>query len=137
MNNCVAHFSPLASDPSSSQTLAKGDVVKVHVGAHIDGFAAVSAETLVVGASAEEPVTGRKADVLKAAWTAAEVAQRLLKVGNKNWAVTDAVAKIAAAWDCKPVEGTQMNVLHIYKKKKLIVPSALRHAFVPTKPECD
>lgn len=105
MNNCVAHFSPLESDPLSSQTLAKGDVVKLHVGAHIDGFAAVSAETLVVGASAEEPVTGRQADVIKAAWHAAEIAQRIVKVGNKNWAVTGAVSKATSAWDCKPVEG--------------------------------
>lgn len=110
VNNCVAHFSPLESDPLSSQTLAKGDVVKLHVGAHIDGFAAVSAETLVVGASASEPVTGRKADVLKAAWTAAEAAMRLVKIGNKNWAVTDAVSKIAANWDCKPVEGTFLSL---------------------------
>ena len=105
INNTVAHFSPLASDPSSSQTLAAGDVVKLHLGAHIDGFAAVSAETVVVGASPAEPVTGRKADVIQAAWTAAEAAMRLVKVGNKNWQVTDAVAKVAAAFDCKPVEG--------------------------------
>ena len=105
VNNTVAHFSPLPSDPASSQLLAKGDVVKVHLGAHIDGYAAVSAETLVVGASESDPVTGRRADVLQAAWTAAEAAMRLVKVGNKNWAVTDAVAKIASAFDCKPVEG--------------------------------
>lgn len=30
---------------------------------------------------------------------------RVVKVGNKNWAVTEAVAKVAAAWGCKPVEG--------------------------------
>jgi len=59
----------------------------------------------VVGATEQEPVTGRKADVIKAAWHAAEVAMRLLKVGNRNFAVTDAVAKTAAAWGCKPVEG--------------------------------
>ena len=94
-----------SSDPLSSQTLAKGDVVKVQIGAHIDGFAAVTAETVVVGATLEDPVTGRRADVLKAAYTAAEVAMRLVKVGNKNWAVTDAVNKVAAAWGCKPVEG--------------------------------
>ncbi|KAJ8521927.1 hypothetical protein ONZ45_g1449 [Pleurotus djamor] len=105
VNNCVAHFSPLASDPLSSQALAKDDVVKIHVGAHIDGFAAVSAETIVVGASPENPVTGRRADAIKAAWHAAEIAMRTIKVGNKNWAVTEAVGKIAAAWDCKPVEG--------------------------------
>lgn len=79
--------------------------MKLHLGAHIDGFAAVSAETVVIGASADQPVTGRRADVLKAAWTAAEIAQRLVKVGNKNWAITDATGKVAAAWDCKPVEG--------------------------------
>lgn len=106
VNNAVAHFSPLPSDPASSQVLAKGDVVKIHLGAHIDGYAAVSAETVVVGASESEPVTGRRAYVLQAAYVAAEAAMRLVKVGNKNWAVTDAVAKIASAFDCKPVEGT-------------------------------
>ena len=111
VNNCVAHYSPLASDALAEQTLAKGDVVKLHVGAHIDGFAAISAETLVVGASADEPVTGKKADVIKAAWTAAEAAMRLVKVGNKNWAVTEAVDKIATTWGCKPVEGASREDL--------------------------
>jgi len=105
VNHAVAHFSPLASDSLASQVLTKDDVVKIHIGAHIDGFAAISAETVIVGASAENPVTGRRADVLKAAWHAAEAAMRFVKVGNKNWAVTDAVTKAAAAWDCKPVEG--------------------------------
>lgn len=98
-------FLSYSSDPLSSQVLAKNDVVKLHMGAHIDGFAAISAETLVVGATAQNPATGRAADVIQAAWTAAQVAMRLVKVGNKNWAVTDAVGKVAAAWDCKPVEG--------------------------------
>ena len=96
---------PTRSDPASSLTLQKSDVVKLHLGAHIDGFASVTAETLVVGASPESPVTGRRADVIKAAWTAAEVAMRLVKVGNKNWQVTDAVNKVAQSWGCKPVEG--------------------------------
>jgi methionine aminopeptidase len=77
----------------------------LHIGAHIDGFASVAAETLVVGATPENPVTGRRADALKAAWTAAEAAMRTIKVGNKNWAVTEVVTKAAAAWNCKPVEG--------------------------------
>jgi len=124
VNNCVAHFSPLASDPLSSQVLAKDDVVKVHVGAQIDGFAAISAETIVVGASADEPVTGRRADVIQAAWHAAEAAMRIVKVGNKNWAVTEAVAKVAAAWGCKPVEGMlscQQSQNVIDGKKRIIL----------------
>lgn len=124
VNNTVSHFSPLASDPLSAQTLAKGDVVKVHIGAHIDGFAAISAETIVVGASEQEPVTGRKADVIKAAWHAAEIAMRLVKVGNRNFTVTDAVAKTAAVWDCKPVEGMlscQQSQNVIDGKKRIIL----------------
>ena len=133
VNNTVAHFSPLESDPSSSQTLAKGDVVKLHLGAHIDGFAAVSAETLVVGATPEEPVTGRKADVIQAAWHAAEVVQRLVKVGNKNWQVTDAVSKIAAAFDCKPVEGALRAVVRSEDKFGAeLVWGRNRYAVVPT-----
>ena len=94
-----------SSDPQASQVLAKDDVVKIQLGAHIDGFASISAETIVIGASAQNPVSGRRADVIKAAWTAAEVAMRTVKVGKKNWAVTETVSRAAAAWDCKPVEG--------------------------------
>jgi len=102
-----------SSDPLSAQILAKDDVVKIHIGAHIDGFAAISAESLVVGATESDPVTGRRADVLQAAWHAAQVAMRLVKVGNKNWAVTDAVNKVAAAWDCKPVEGEAFQIVFV------------------------
>ncbi|KAF8638343.1 hypothetical protein AX17_002363 [Amanita inopinata Kibby_2008] len=123
VNNAVAHFSPLASDPQSSQALAKDDVVKVQLGAHIDGFASVSAETIVVGTSADNPVTGRRADVIKAAWTAAEVAKRLVKVGNKNWAVTEGVGRTAAVWDCKPVEGmlSCQQTQNVFDGKKRII----------------
>ncbi|KAI6042611.1 proliferation-associated protein 1 [Pisolithus marmoratus] len=98
-------FHPLVSDPLASQALVRGDVVKLHLGAHIDGFAAISAETIVVGATEQDPVTGRRADVLQAAWYGAELAMRLVKAGNKNWAVTDAISRAASAFDCKPVEG--------------------------------
>ncbi|KAJ6609230.1 peptidase M24, structural domain-containing protein [Mycena sp. CBHHK59/15] len=124
VNNTVAHFSPLASDPQSSQVLAKDDMVKLHIGAQIDGFAAISAETIVVGATAESPVTGRRADVLKAAWHAAEIAMRTVKVGNKNWAVTEVVGRVASAWDCKPVEGMlscQQTQNVIDGKKRIIL----------------
>ncbi|KAJ7285090.1 peptidase M24, structural domain-containing protein [Mycena rebaudengoi] len=124
VNNTVAHFSPLATDPQSSQVLAKDDMVKLHIGAHIDGFAAISAETVVVGATPESPVTGRRADVLKAAWHAAEIAMRTIKVGNKNWAVTDVVNRVASAWDCKPVEGMlscQQTQNVIDGKKRIIL----------------
>lgn len=46
------------------------------------------AHSLVVGASADNKVTGKKADVILAAYYAAEAALRLLKGGNENYAVS-------------------------------------------------
>lgn len=54
INNCVCHFSPLRSEPDVK--LADGDVVKVDLGVHIDGFIAVGAHTHVVGASKDKKV---------------------------------------------------------------------------------
>ena len=85
-------------------------MLKISLGVHIDGFAGILADTLVVSAAegeeeASDEVTGRKADVLMAAWLASEAAIRLVKPGNKNFVVTDAVSKIAEAFGCKPLEG--------------------------------
>lgn len=49
------------------------------MGCHIDGFIAIVAHTHVLQ---EGPVTGRAADVVAAANTAAEVALRLVKPGK-------------------------------------------------------
>jgi methionine aminopeptidase len=51
------------------------------MGAHIDGFIAVVAHTHVV--EPKEKVTGRKADVVLAAYYASEAALRLVKPGNE------------------------------------------------------
>jgi len=50
------------------------------LGAHIDGYIAVVAHTVVVGV---EKVAGRQADVLLAAHLASEAALRLVKPGNE------------------------------------------------------
>jgi len=53
------------------------------LGAHVDGFIAVVAHTIVIGASPEKKVTGRKADVVLAAHYASQAALRLLKPGTE------------------------------------------------------
>jgi len=103
VNNCICHFSPLVSE--SDVILAEGDMVKIDLGAHIDGFIAVVAHSLVVGGTASSPVTGSKADALLAAHLCSEAALRLVKPGNETYQVTETVSKIAEAFDCKPVEG--------------------------------
>lgn len=103
VNNCICHYSPLNSEPDTA--LVDGDVVKMDMGAHIDGFIAVVAHTLIIGASATAPITGRKADVMLAAHLASEAALRLVKPGNETYEVTETVGKIGEAYECKPVEG--------------------------------
>lgn len=105
VNHTICHFSPLASDET---VLEAGDMLKIDMGCHIDGFIAVVAHTHLLQ---EGPVTGRAADVIAAANTAAEVALRLMRPGRKNKEVTDAIQKVAAAYDCKIVEGVLSHQL--------------------------
>uniref|UniRef100_H2N0W2 Proliferation-associated 2G4, a n=1 Tax=Oryzias latipes TaxID=8090 RepID=H2N0W2_ORYLA len=118
VNNCVCHFSPLKSDPD--YTLKDGDLVKIDLGVHVDGFIANVAHSFVVG---EQPATGRKADVIKAAHLCAEAALRLVKPGNQNTQVTEAWNKIAQSFKCTPIEGMLSHQLkqHIIDGEKTII----------------
>lgn len=80
VNNCICHFSPAKNDPD--YILKEGDVVKIDLGAHVDGFIAVAAHTVVAKADTDAKVTGRAADVILAAYWASQAALRLVKPGN-------------------------------------------------------
>jgi len=119
VNNCICHYSPLRSDPDV--LLKENDLVKIDLGAHIDGFIAVVAHTVIVGG--EKPVKGRLADVYLAAYNAAEIALRLIKPGNGNYAVTDAIQKTAESFNCKPISGMlshQLKQFRIDGEKSII-----------------
>lgn len=60
---------------------------------------------MVVGATRENKVTGRRADCILAAYYAAEAALRLIKPTENNTAVTEMIDRIASVYHCKPVEG--------------------------------
>jgi len=113
VNNCICHFSPLKSDPDV--VIKDGDVVKIDLGAHVDGFIAVVAHTVVVGASNESKVTGKKADVMMAAYYAAEAALRLVRPSKENYAVTDAIQKVAESYQCKPISGMLSHELKQFR----------------------
>lgn len=113
VNNCICHYSPLKSD--AEYILKEGDMVKLDLGAHIDGFIAVVAHTVVVGAGPDNKVKGKQADVMKAAYYAAEAALRLVKPGGENNAVTDVIQKVAESYKCKPVEGMLSHQLKQYR----------------------
>lgn len=113
VNNCICHYSPLKSDPELK--LKNGDLIKIDMGGHIDGYIAVVAHSLVVGASKENPVTGPAADVMNAAHEAASVALRLVVPGGENEIVTDAVQKVAESYKCKPISGMLSHELNQFR----------------------
>lgn len=83
------------------------------MGVQIDGFISEAATTAIVG-SGENPTTGKAADVICAAYYGAEVAHRLIRPGGKNTEVTEALAKVAELFHCKPVEGVLSHQLKRY-----------------------
>ncbi|CAM9944032.1 unnamed protein product, partial [Ectocarpus fasciculatus] len=67
-----------------------------------------------VGVDVAAPVTGPEADVMLAAYYAAEVAAKTIKAGNTNTQVTEATKKVADAYGVKFVSGTQMEQITRY-----------------------
>ena len=71
-------------------------------GAHIDGYSAFAAYTLVVGL---DKVTGRKADAVLAAHHAIMAAERSIRDQGTNHEVTEAIAKVCREYKVSPVAG--------------------------------
>mmetsp|Transcript_15221 Transcript_15221/g.18828 ORF Transcript_15221/g.18828 Transcript_15221/m.18828 type:complete len:405 (-) Transcript_15221:37-1251(-) len=105
LNETVCHYSPLLSE---SVEFKEGDLVKVDFGVHIDGYIAVSAHSFICQAEPGK-ITGKAADLMLAAYTAAEAASKLIKPGNSNTAVTEAIEKTAACYGVKPCRGVLMH----------------------------
>jgi len=127
INNCAGHFSPLADDTS---LIKDGDLVKIDLGVHIDGFISVVAHTLIVTTNPQVATTGRQADVICAAHYAAECVHRLVKPGKKNTEVTEVINKVAEQFKCQVLEGVlshQMKRFVIDGNKVIISKATLDH----------
>ncbi len=61
------------------------------LGAHVDGYVALVATTVVIG---ETEVTGKKADAIQAAKVASDAIIRLLQPGKKNSELTPLIEKV-------------------------------------------
>jgi len=77
VNEIAGHFSPC---PDDSVKLANEDLVKIELGAHLDGYGANAAHTIVIGGKSK----GKQADVIQAAYNAFLAATRTLSVGGLN-----------------------------------------------------
>lgn len=65
------------------------------------------AHSLVI--SPPPSITGPIANVFKAAYTAAEIASRLIRPGNTNQQVTNAMMSIAESFHVRPIQGSIMH----------------------------
>lgn len=117
VNDILGHFSPMKGE---SKPLKEGDVAKIDMACHFDGFIAAAAHSVIVGGVTVED---KKADVLHAAWTASEAALREIQVGNTNSKVTAGIAKAAAAFGCSPVQGVLSHQMkkHVIDGNRVII----------------
>lgn len=96
----------------SQPALEVGDIVKIDMGCHIDGYIAVSGHTLICGNTADEVpanVDAETCDVSTAAYNAMLVACSKLVPGGKGSEVTASIAKVAEAYGVVPIFKIRMN----------------------------
>lgn len=112
-NEIAGHYQPL--DPSvggDAATLNPGDIVKIDLGVHLDGFAALIGTTFHMG---DAPVEGdKKIRVLQAANTAAECVIRMMYPGTKNGDITEMLQKCAKEYDCSVLESVLSHEIRQY-----------------------
>lgn len=119
-NELCGHFAPT---PEDSVNIKEGDLLNIELGVHVDGFAALVAHTVVVQSDKNAPVTGKKADVVLAAYNAAQAALRLIKPGHTNNEVTAVIQKVADSYQVSPLEGVLSHELkkHLIDGNKVII----------------
>ncbi|KAJ5900691.1 uncharacterized protein N7473_004761 [Penicillium subrubescens] len=110
-NSYVTPYTPLVSDAAEAETTLKaGEIVKIQLGAQIDGFGTIVCDMLVVAKkdSAKEVVTGREADLILATHYANELLLRLMipQAPPTQAHISSLLEKVAKAYDCKLVENT-------------------------------
>merc|ERR1712010_417900 len=102
VNEIAGHNSPPLGDET---TLADGDLVKIDLSVHIDGWIASVAHTLCVAEDPAAPIEGRKGAVVMAAAVAAEGLFAALKPGVSNAPLPPIFENAAKAFGVNVVEG--------------------------------
>jgi len=115
VNDIVCNHSPLATE--ELEPLKAGDIVKIDLGCHIDGYIAVAAHTLIVPESADAPpasIPDELGNVAVAAYNAMLVAARCIAAGKQNTDVTAAVERVASAYGVTPISSVRMHQMKRY-----------------------
>ena len=120
VNEVCGYNSPL---PENSTSIKEGDLVKIELGAHVDGFAGFAGHTIVVQSDAKAAVTGKKADVILAAYKATQAALRVIRPGQFNNKVTEIISKCCEAYGVNAMEGVLSHDIkkHLIDGNKVII----------------
>lgn len=124
----ITPYTPLTSDEAEANVEIKdGEAIKIQLGAQIDGFGSIVCDTVIARAAdkANEPITGRDADLILATYYANELLLRLMvppgllaqgtdeekakassQKAPSQSQITALLEKVTSAYDCKLVEST-------------------------------
>ena len=99
VNHICGHFSPLKDE---SVALKEGDVAKIDLGVHIDGFPVVLAHTVIVGGAKKSDPNFK---VVSAAYKGVETMVKSLSPGVTNLSVTENLTKVFKDYGVTALEG--------------------------------
>ena len=128
INHIVGHVSPLSGADNGGGSIQPGDVVKLDIGVHIDGYAATLAHTTIApnhssAASTPAPkVTGKPADVLSALSVCYDAVMRCIRPGAKSGQVSSVIAKVCTDFGVNAVQGV---LSHSLERNKLDGPRVI------------
>lgn len=114
VNSCVCHNSPVPSEETTPQVLALGDVVRVDLAVHIDGYSAQVAHTVQVTENGELSADAKETNVITAAYAALNLAIRKMRPGVQTYEITELIEKAAQHFGVNPVEGVLSHVVKRY-----------------------
>ena len=105
VNDTAAHFCPEQDD---TQVSKEGDIIKVDIGVHIDGWIADNAMTIEVGSN-------DNADMIKASQNALNAAIKLVRPGVQLWELGEAQYSEAEALGFTTVKNLSGHTIDKYK----------------------
>ncbi|HLD00813.1 MAG TPA: type II methionyl aminopeptidase [Candidatus Nanoarchaeia archaeon] len=106
VNETAAHFCPLEDDSSVSK---EGDLIKIDIGVHLDGYLADNAMTVEVGKSEQYK------DLIKAAQNALKAAIKIVRPGVQLWELGEAQFSEAEALGFTTIKNLSGHTIGRYK----------------------
>lgn len=106
-NDLCGYLTPIKDE---SFALKDGDLAKINLGVHIDGFPVELAHSFIVGSTTDEA----KLRALSSGYVTLETGVKHMKPGNKNNQVTQAFTEVSEAYKTQTLEGVLSHYLRRY-----------------------